>query len=220
MRRSFLILLGLLWVSTVQAAVPTDCLSTEEAKLIDLVNDYRQAQNPQLPPVPASKSLLQVGQWHVIDLVDNTPDTGADAFGDCNLHSWSDKMPMLWNPVCYNNHDSKYSKMWDKPREITKNLYPYNGYENAFGGSAGFIATAQKAFDGWKESKLHNDVMLELEDWNDGIPWQAMGVGIYKNYAVLWFGDVADPQGAATACGSGSGNKGKTIIPALMPILF
>lgn len=87
--------------------------------------------------------------------------------------------------------------MWDKPREITSNVYSGNGFENAY--RSGGTATAAGAFNGWKNSPGHNAVILEQGVWSN-YDWPAMGVGIYENYAVLWFGDQADPQGAVTQC--------------------
>lgn len=46
----------------------------------------------------------------------------------------------------------------------------------------------------------------------------AMGVGIYEHHAVLWFGDHADPQGTAVACGNtGSSNFP---LPAIIHLLL
>ena len=94
--------------------------------------------------------------------------------------------------------------MWDKPREITSNVYSGNGFENAYGSSG--QASATGAFDGWKNSPPHNAVILETGIW-DGMNFPAMGVGIYEHHAVLWFGDQADPQGTAVACGSTGSNN-------------
>ena len=87
--------------------------------------------------------------------------------------------------------------MWDKPREITNGAYTSNGYENAY--MSGGQATASDAFTGWKNSPDHNAIILEQGPWS-AYNWQAMGVGIYGHYAVLWFGDLSDPQGTVTQC--------------------
>jgi len=166
------------------------CLTSEESKLVDLVNQYRNQNG--LPSVSASKSLVTVGQWHVIDLNVNKP-----AGGSCNLHSWSDKHLDLWSSVCYTDDHANAAGMWNKPREITKDTYLGNGYENAIG--PGSNITASEALNGWKSSPPHNAVILELGGWQ-GSNWQAMGVGIYKNYAVLWFGHEIDPQGTISTC--------------------
>jgi len=52
---------------------------------------------------------------------------------------------------------------------------------------------AKEALTLWKESKYHNEVIL-----NKGVytrEWKAMGIGIYKNYSVVWFGHETDSKG-------------------------
>ena len=124
------------------------------------------------------------------DLYDNRPNTG-----DCNLHSWSDKG--TWTRVCYTPDHKNAEGMWLKPQEITNKIYKDYGYEIAYWHSA--QATAEGAFAGWKSSSGHNAVMIEDSIWK-GMNWQAMGIGIYRNYAVVWFGQTEDPQGSVTAC--------------------
>ncbi|WP_322793207.1 CAP domain-containing protein [Bellilinea sp.] len=165
------------------------CLSEEEVKMGNLINQYRAEKG--LKPIAFSRSLTQVAQAHVRDLYDNRPNTG-----NCNLHSWSDKGN--WTPVCYTDDHKNAQGMWNKPREITGGLYTSYGYEIAYWHSA--QATAEEAFDRWKSSSSgHNAVMIEDSIWK-GMNWQAMGIGIYQNYAVVWFGQPADPQGSVTAC--------------------
>jgi uncharacterized protein YkwD len=176
---------------------PGDCLTAEENELANLINNYRNDNG--LPDVPVAKSMVMVAQWHVLDLETNNPDSGTDPNSglECNLHSWSEWQPDLWSPVCYVSSHIYASGMWDKPREITDNLYTGNGFENGYwhGGQA----TAQGAFDGWRNSPAHNAVILEQGVWA-GYNWPAMGVGLYEHYAVLWFGDAADPQGTVSEC--------------------
>lgn len=176
---------------------PGDCLTAEENDLVNLINNYRNDNG--LPDAPISKSMVTVAQWHVLDLETNSPDSGTDPNSglECNLHSWSDWHPELWSPVCYVSSHIYAEGMWDKPREITDNIYSGNGFENGYwhGGQA----TAQGAFDGWRNSPAHNAVILEQGIWA-GSNWPAMGVGIYQHYAVLWFGDTADPQGTLSEC--------------------
>jgi uncharacterized protein YkwD len=181
-------------VPVVSTSNATVCLTAEEAKLIRLINNYRDEHG--LPEIPASVSLVQVAHAHVRDLQDNHPDTGTDSRGEkCNMHSWSNQGG--WSPVCY-TADHKYaSGMWNKPREITGNIYTAAGYENAYSG--GGSATADGAFEGWKNDVYHDDVILEKGIWA-GKNWPAMGVGIYVGYAALWFGDQYDPQGIAVPC--------------------
>ncbi len=166
----------------------TSCLSSEEEALAGLINAYR-AEN-HLPPVPLSQSLTRVAQAHVHDLYENNPVTE-----ECNLHSWSDKGN--WTPVCYTADHKNASGMWLKPKEITNGAYPGNGYEIAYWHSA--QATAEGAFNAWKSSSGHNAVMIETGIWQEK-DWGAMGIGIYQNYAVVWFGEKTDPLGSVTAC--------------------
>ncbi|GAP09167.1 cysteine-rich secretory protein family [Bellilinea caldifistulae] len=168
---------------------PTNtCLTGEEEKLGNLINAYRREKG--LPPVTFSQSLTRVAQAHVRDLYENRPNTG-----ECNLHSWSDKGN--WTPVCYTPDHKNASGMWLKPKEITNGIYTGYGFEIAYWHSA--RATADGAFAAWKASSGHNAVMIEDSIWK-GMNWGAMGIGIYQNYAVVWFGQPADPLGSATAC--------------------
>lgn len=79
--------------------------------------------------------------------------------------------------------------MWNKPKELTS--YPGNGFEIAAQKSD--LINAKEALTLWKESKYHNEVIL-----NKGVyarEWKAMGIGIYKNYSVVWFGHETDSKG-------------------------
>lgn len=173
------------FIPIVTSAKPPD----PQAELAQLINDYRKANG--LPAIPVSRSLSRVADLHVKDLYDNHPDSGTDSRGQpCNLHSWSSKGD--WSAVCY-TPDHKYAEgMWDKPREITVEVYRGNGYEIAY--ASADPATPQGAFNAWKNSSGHNEVILEQGIWA-GKKWPGMGIGIYKGYAVVWFGDTADPEG-------------------------
>jgi uncharacterized protein YkwD len=149
------------------------------AEIVALVNDYR-ADNG-LPAIALSPSLCLVADTHVHDLADNSPHT---APGGCNLHSWSDQGP--WSPCCYTPDHAQAQCMWDKPAELTS--YPGYGYENAASG----VNTAQGALAGWQGSSAHNAVILNQDIWA-AHPWSAVGASIYQGYAVLWFGEQADP---------------------------
>ena len=69
--------------------------------------------------------------------------------------------------------------------------YTGNGYEIAFMSSGG--ATSGGALAGWRSSPLHNDVIVNEGSWKS-IRWQAIGIGIYADYAVVWFGEVPYPE--------------------------
>lgn len=81
--------------------------------------------------------------------------------------------------------------MWNKPSEITDNLYTGNGYELA---AFGYV-DGEAALNGFKNSSAHNDVLLNQGGWQAFDPWPAMGVGIEGTYYTVWFGDITDPAG-------------------------
>jgi hypothetical protein len=173
-------------------AGPGDCLSADEAELAQLINDYRAQRG--LAPVPVSRSLSAVAQWHVWDLVVNHPYGGS-----CNLHSWS--AGDIWSEVCYTDDHANASGMWIKPREITGGVYTGAGYEIAASG----VSSPAGALNLWKRSSAHNDVILNNGVWASYDPWPAMGIGMRGGYAVVWFGSGADPQGTIAVCGAASG---------------
>ncbi len=155
-------------------------LNEEEKKLYDLIMQYRKTQG--LPIIPLSTSLTYVAQTHVHDLNDNHPD-----IGNCNTHSWSDKGS--WSECCYTSNHAQAEGMWSKPKELTS--YQGSGYEIAFWSSDN--TTAGESLSGWKSSPGHNAVLLNKGIWGSH-PWKAIGIGIYNNYAVVWFGEELDPK--------------------------
>ncbi len=155
--------------------------SEEEKTLYNLVTQYR-ADNG-LPGIPFSVSLTHVAQTHVRDLSNYPPSSG------CNLHSWSSAG--AWTSCCYTSDHSQDQCMWDKPGELSS--YPGSGYEIAAGGGSSVIS-AETALQLWQSSAPHNDVILNQGMWAN-TQWQAMGVGIYGGYAVIWFGMESDPAG-------------------------
>lgn len=171
------------------------CLSAKEEELFRLVNEYRQSNG--LPPIANSRSLNKVARLHAIDLFDNAPAEGEDSRGlACSLHSWSDKGP--WAPVCYTKDHAYAEAMWDKPREITKFVYTGDGYENAYSTSEPEV-DPERVLEAWKASPSHNAILLESGLWRDS-NLLAFGVGIHKNYAVIWVGTLVDPLGPMHAC--------------------
>jgi uncharacterized protein YkwD len=146
-------------------------LSEEERKLYNIIMEYRKENG--LPNIQLSASLTYVAQMHCKDLVENI---------GYLTHAWSN--------CPYDAGDSKtYTCMWLKPSELTK--YRGYGYECAHGGTGGYIATAESSFNGWKNSKPHNAVILNQNIWND-TNWNAIGVGILNGFAVIWFGEEFD----------------------------
>lgn len=156
------------------------CLSAEERKLYQLINDYRKSL--QLPAVALSPNLTMVAQLHVRDLSENKPDTGP-----CNMHSWSEKGN--WKSCCYTSDHREAECMWNKPRELSR--YKGNGYEISFFHSAG--VTAEAALEGWKKSPGHHNVIINRDIWGQ-VTWKAMGVGIHGSYCAVWFGYEADEE--------------------------
>lgn len=160
--------------------------SAAARRLAQYINQERQAAG--LPPVPLSSSLTMVARAHVQDLMENRPDTGSDGRGRrCTMHSWSSSGH--WSPVCYTPDNAYASSMWNKPREITRGTYRDYGFEIAYRMPAG--VTPEAAIDGWLGSPAHEAVMLEIGAWRSS-NWQAIGVAVYGDYAVAWFGKAPD----------------------------
>lgn len=166
------------------AISPDICLSPEEQSLYNGLMAYRREKG--LPAIPLSASLSKVAQLHVRDLQVNRP-----AQGRCNLHSWS----KAYGNCCYTSDHRNAECMWDKPRQLTS--YPGDGYEISHWASDG--AAAATALQGWKNSSGHNNVMINRSIWKDAT-WQAVGIGIYEEYAVVWFGKETDPAGRPGNC--------------------
>lgn len=163
--------------------LPQICLSPAEMELFTLINEYRARKG--LPEVKLSASLCYVAQTHAKD-----QDANFKQGGRCNMHSWSDKGN--WIACCYTPDHKKANCMWSKPRELTS--YTGEGFEISFWSTYKYpsaLAQAKDILDGWKKSPGHNDVIINKRDWKD-VSWQAMGVGIYGEYANVWFGREED----------------------------
>ena len=172
------VILLLLLNSAVVAASQSVCISEEEKKLYEILMDYRKQKG--LPEVKLSPKLIKTAQAHAGDLQDHyTLDQ------KCNPHSWSDNGP--WKGCCYTGKIEDAGCMWEKPGEIAG--YEEKGYEIAYWHSA--KATADEALAGWKKSPAHNPVIINEGMWNQ-VEWEAVGIGISQNYAVVWFGTLED----------------------------
>jgi uncharacterized protein YkwD len=77
--------------------------------------------------------------------------------------------------------------MWVKPRELTS--YLGNGFEIAFITSG--EASAINALNSWKKSSGHNAVIINQGIWKNS-NWNAIGIGLFKGFAVVWFGQEYD----------------------------
>ena len=167
------------------------CLSDEEYRLYELINEYRKEK--KLPAIPLSYSLCYVAAAHVWDLQTNQPEGGK-----CNMHSWSDQGP--WSACCYTEDHKRAECIWLKPTEITD--YDGFGYEIAYFSSKTLDQhndMALSALNGWKGSPGHDHMIINKYGWKR-MSWNAIGVGIYGNHVVIWFGEEKDPVGRPELC--------------------
>lgn len=159
-------------------------LNDEEQKMYDLIMEYRKEKG--LPSIPLSPSLTFVAQTHAMDVLMNNP-----CIDSCSGHSWSDKGK--WTPCCYTLDHAQAQCMWNKPRELTS--YQADGYEIVTRYKTKEvktrIMTAEDALANWKSSPGHNSVIINEGQWAI-IDWKAIGIGIYKGYACVWFGGLED----------------------------
>jgi hypothetical protein len=166
------------------------CISPEEYKLFNLVNEYRISFN--LPAIPLSNSLSKVAKKHISDLIQNKPDTST-----CSFHSWSDKGS--WQSCCFTKATKDRLCMQTKPAEITG--YPGKGYEVVYWESRD--AAAEKAIDQWKETLAARSVIINIKEWEIN-NWVALGVGIEGGFAIIWLGEEPDPEKETKICGGES----------------
>jgi uncharacterized protein YkwD len=164
------------------------CLTNEERKLYSLIMEYRKSK--KLPLIPLSGKMTRVAQAHVRDLADHY---NVKHQNMCNPHSWSNKGK--WSPCCYTNDHRKAQCMWDKPKEIAG--YEATGYEIVYYSSAG--ASAEEGLAGWKVSPGHNPIIINEGSIWSKVKWKAIGIGIYKEYGAVWFGDLED-EGVVRNC--------------------
>jgi len=157
-------------------------------RLAQLVNEYRVANGRA--PIPLSQAMMTTAGAHVSDLVEHPGTFG----GSCNPHSWSNQGGGLWTGCCYTNDHAQAACMWQKPAQLSSGLgftrYPGNGYEIAFVGGG---STPEQVLQAFRNSPPHNDVLLNAGMWAPMNPFPAMGAAMRGGYAVVWFGDAADP---------------------------
>lgn len=180
---AFYVFLVLFSLGEEKVSIPSSgsvCASSEEKKLYDLIMSYRNGK--KLPVIPFSAKLTQVAQAHVRDLADNFD---YDNKRGCNPHSWSKNK--AWTSCCYTPDHKEKECMWNKPKEIVG--YAGSGYEIAYYSSAG--ANAEEGLEGWKKSPGHNPLLINSGIWSKST-WKALGIGIYKEYGVVWFGEISD----------------------------
>ena len=188
-----------------QKKIPANfCISPEEMDLYDKINAYRESLS--LPPISISRSLSYVAKTHARDLFFNNPDQG-----DCNSHSWSGAGN--WKPFCYPGDEKKNNSVWDKPKELT----PYNskGYEIVYWENNPVNIDSVLPF--WKSIDYFNSFLVSNGKWQ-GKTWMAVGIGICENYASVWFGEAADPEGQPWICGREPVKQPTTEPPATEPV--
>lgn len=172
---------------TAQKSIPDDyCITDDEYRLYTLINAHRVISG--LDEVPLSASLSFVARTHVIDLYTNHPDTSI-----CNLNSWSDKGE--WTACCHNKYVPKEDCIRNKPKELT--TYTGEGYELTY--AEVYDTHPDTVFRFWKKIDEANNFLLNQEKWKDKT-WRAMGIGIYKSYAVLWMGQRRDAAPQVETC--------------------
>lgn len=149
----------------------------EEARLHELVNQYRAEQG--LAPIPRSPSLDLLANRHVLDMALNIGQL---------THSWSN--------CVYDPSDRTTLNCSSRAAQRLGTSYPGKAYENAHYNARG--ATATSALRGWQNSPPHNALLINLSTWRNN-RWRAIGIGIYRQYAVLWVGEERDPVQADIA---------------------
>ncbi|MCX6249090.1 MAG: SPOR domain-containing protein [Bacteroidetes bacterium] len=179
------------------------CLSPIEYKLYNMINDYRQRYD--LPPVPLSKSLCFVAATHAKDLFIHHPDQGP-----CKQYSWSDQG--FWKPFCYPRDENKKNSVWDKPKELT--TYKGKGYEITYWENSEVVIDSIMTL--WKSMDYFNAFLMNTGKWQ-GRKWNAIGIGIYENYACAWFGELSDPEGEPFICGQEPRKPGSTPVVKATP---
>ncbi|MCD4697854.1 MAG: SPOR domain-containing protein [Bacteroidales bacterium] len=183
-----------------QDSIPEEfCISSEDVKLYNLINEYRKALN--LNKVQLSRSLCYVAKQHAIDLHTNKPDTNT-----CNFHSWSDKGK--WVACCFEKEVINKSCMLKKPLEITK--YPGVAYEIIYWENK--QANAEKAFEQWHETSASRSLITNFKEW-EIFSWTSIGTAIYEGFAIAWFGEDADVETETLICGTNERIEFKTPEP-------
>ncbi|GHA13103.1 hypothetical protein GCM10007989_04590 [Devosia pacifica] len=154
-----------------------DAINAKELELYNLIMDYRATLG--LASVPLSEALSTVAARHALDTVENV--------GTYSGHSWSDAPYDPSNPATYGT-------IWYAPQRLQTD-YPGNGYEISTGYTgniASYEMSPERALQNWQGSPPHNDVLTNQGPWDD--PWLAIGIGMYKGIAHVWFGHETDPD--------------------------
>lgn len=147
-----------------------DGLEPKETKIYEKINEYRAQHD--LPPISHSPSLTRLANRHVRDLAENigllTPGWSNCPYDPRNQNTWH----------C----------MWNAPQRLCT-AYPSMAYEIAQANA--YKITADSAIQEWQRGSYANSLILNQGNWS--MPWNAIGIGVYKGYAVLWLGSELDP---------------------------
>lgn len=171
---------------------PEDSISPSELALYRALMDYRMAHG--LPAIPLSKALTTTAARHAVDTVENIGVFHTGDPGENRGHAWSDAL--------FDGRDpATYGAMWFAPQRLGTE-YLSEGFEIATGYTTprAFTMTPQKALAGWQGSAGHNAVILNQGPWDQA--WKAVGVGMYKGIANVWFGATTDLTGAPAIVGT------------------
>jgi Cysteine-rich secretory protein family len=147
-----------------QKSCAGDGLEPKEIRFYEMINYYRIDRG--LPPIAQSPSLTLVANRHVRDLEENvgflTPAWSNCAYDPGNQNTWQ----------C----------MANAPQRLCT-TYPGKGYEIALANA--YKILPDTALAEFSRSNYYNASLLNPE-------WNALGVGTYKGYLVLWFGKEPD----------------------------
>lgn len=161
-----------------------DETSPDEKALFEAVNSYRVANGK--PLLKMSPPLNLLGNRRMLDLNQNLKVT---------THSWSN--------CPYSITDKKtWPCLIDAPRRL-RTGYTGDGYETLYRTTNNKV-NINAALEAWKKSSLHSSIIL-----NEGtfapMPWDALGVAIEGQFAVLWFGYSTAAKTSSTAPTAGIG---------------
>ena len=149
-----------------------DTSESEEIRLHQLINDYRARQG--LPSILYSASLSLVANRHARDLEENVHQL---------THSFSD---------CYYNEQNvnTFTCMWQAPQRL-KTQYPGRGFELSYYIGTG-AAVADDVLASWQKDPYVNSLLVNQGPWAQ-THWNAIGLGVYQGYALVWLGAESDP---------------------------
>ena len=173
-----------------ESKIPQDyCISQQEYRLYNLINNYRSRL--ALDAIPLSKSLSFVARTHAKDLSAHYP------IGDgCNMHSWSDKGN--WKAFCFPQDQNRKNDVKDKAKELTN--YPGKAYELTYWENS--KADVAFVLDFWNSIPYTGDMISNINKWSKK-EWKSMGVGIQDGYVLVWFGQSVDVEVSTQICETG-----------------